>query len=462
MALAMTAVAACQVVSGIANLDIVDDAGDARANDATAEASGQGDAQNDSAGDSTVEAGSDGTTDSQADAAVDAPLGLDGGSEGPADAEAGSDAAGEASTNDAGDSGGGSSDAGDASDATDATDATDASDAGGGPVDGGCQFGWQCPAGYCGAGGVCAEPPSCVGMAPTCGPNGTDDCCKSVAVMTPDSGATFLRSFDGPNYMDASSPATMAGPFALDKYEVTVERFETFISGYTVPTTGSGNYPPVGGTGWNASWPFPASQAALLSAVSTSGGNCPQPFTPSTGLPPSTAHLPVNCVDWYLAFAFCAWDGSRLPTEAEWNFAAAGGGGQQRMYPWLSGSMPPPTIDSTYAWYDCSGGMGTMEPGGGPGPCTLSQSLPVGSESPKGDTMLGHADMAGSMLEPTIDFFGTYPVPCTNCVDTNPASGQRAYRGGSWMDPPANLDDGYRSGVAPTSGAGNTGIRCAR
>jgi formylglycine-generating enzyme required for sulfatase activity len=52
-------------------------------------------------------------------------------------------------------------------------------------------------------------------------------------------------------------------------------------------------------------------------------------------------------MDWYEAYAFCIWDGGFLPTDAEWNYAAAGGA-QQRAYPW---SNPPTslTIDPSYA-----------------------------------------------------------------------------------------------------------------
>ena len=44
--------------------------------------------------------------------------------------------------------------------------------------------------------------------------------------------------------------------------------------------------------------------------------------TPGT---PTEEDYPINCIDWYEAFAFCIWDGGYLPTEAEWGYAAAGG-----------------------------------------------------------------------------------------------------------------------------------------
>jgi len=60
--------------------------------------------------------------------------------------------------------------------------------------------------------------------------------------------------------------------------------------------------------------------------------------------------LPVNCVDWYDAYAFCIWDGGFLPSEAEWAYAAAGGE-ELRQYPWGASNHG---WDSRYAIAGCN------------------------------------------------------------------------------------------------------------
>ena len=288
------------------------------------------------------------------------------------------------------------------------------------------------------------SPPSCSGLAATCGPSGNDDCCKSLLVP----GGTFYRSYDGvAPYTDPNYPATVSD-FYLDKYEITVGRFRQFVNagmGTQVgpPAAGAGANPLIAGSGWDSAWNTSlaadtTSQKTAMSSLCGSYGT----WTDTAG---SNESQPVNCLDWYTAFAFCAWDGGRLATEAEWNYAASGGS-EQRYYPW---SNPPTstTIDDSYAVY-CGG--------------SCSGTRNVGSKSPQGDGKWGQSDLAGNVWEWTLDSYASsYSTPCNNCADLT-AGSARVGRGGGYYSPTPYLRSADRAGDFPEFHVSGIGSRCAR
>ncbi len=132
-------------------------------------------------------------------------------------------------------------------------------------------------------------------------------------------------------YTSTAFPATVSD-FRLDRYEVTVARFRRFAAAYSpalVPSGGGRDPNDPSDLGWDPAWNalLPADAHAL-----TEGLKCDAFLQTWTDEPDANELNPINCVTWYEAFAFCAWDGARLPTEAEWNFAASGGN-EQRVYP---------------------------------------------------------------------------------------------------------------------------------
>jgi sulfatase modifying factor 1 len=296
----------------------------------------------------------------------------------------------------------------------------------------------------CGADGAVTVPSSCTGRTPgtsaDCGA-AMDDCCASPLVPC----GVYSRG------NDTSYPASVSS-FRLDKYEATVGRFRAFVNAYpgSKPTPGAGMHPLVGpSSGWLAGWEqnLPVDQAALRAALL-----CNPMFQTWTDMPAEGGTggetLPINCVSWYEAFAFCAWDGGRLPTEAEWNYAAAGGA-EQRTYPW-----GPDAPDATLAVYDCLFiGAST---------CEHSDIAPVGSR-PRGSGKWKHADLAGNMIEWTLDLFATpySATSCSDCSDLTTATAERVARGGSYRGLSDDLLTSARRSFPPGRGA-NIGIRCAR
>jgi formylglycine-generating enzyme required for sulfatase activity len=280
----------------------------------------------------------------------------------------------------------------------------------------------------------------CASLAPLCG--GSHDCCAATAVP----GGTYDRAND-PEY-----PATISG-FAFDVYEVTVGRFRAFVNAgkgtqADPPAVGAGAHPKIPGSGWLASFTaeLPATTADLRSALA-----CDPAYPIWTDAPGGNEYKPMTCVSWWEALAFCAWDGGRLPTEAEWNYAASGGS-EQRTYPW------GPTIDPTKASFDCTGdGSGAQD-------CAFTDIVPVGSFSPQGDGRWGHADLVGNVWEWVLDYYVT-PLrlkTCTDCADLEaPPNGWRTFRGGSFRAPEYLVKGSDRLANEPTRQF-DIGLRCAR
>jgi formylglycine-generating enzyme len=299
--------------------------------------------------------------------------------------------------------------------------------------------------------------PSCNGKAGagfnTCGANGSDNCCRSASVPAGSAGTI-----------------NVASGFDLGVYEVTSGRFAAFVDSVGGNVRGAaqnGQLP-----GFKAEWAskVPASRAAVDNELGpackfrSNVANYGARTWPSSQVEQTVASFitddneraadirndakaprlhgkPINCVSYHMAAAFCAWDGGRLPTNAEWTYTALGGG-QLRTYPWGAGRTADKlvtdfnhdansfTYPTDFPWYDNGFNAYHVAPPG---------------RKPAGASRWGHQDMGGNVLEWTADILG----PNAGLV-----------RGGSW-EGHSELNSHAHVNYPLDRTYGSLGFRCA-
>jgi len=238
------------------------------------------------------------------------------------------------------------------------------------------------------------------GPAPSCEGAGTDgctgqvnDCCDSLVVAG----------------LEGSGSCNRLAGFRLDAYEVTVGRFKAFLDapdGYSVAK------PP---NGWLPTLEWKSDENALRKAL----GDCDSTMNKGDT-------LPMNCITWAEAFAFCQWDRGRLPTTGEFQRAA--------QFPWRDAG-----IDETRAVF------GKLE-------------VSLVGQKPAGVSAFGQLDLVGNVQEWTKLLNSK---ECPGASDFN-MTGQPCF-GGSFT---ASENDFFGKipevAVAPDSRQKETGFRCAR
>lgn len=212
-------------------------------------------------------------------------------------------------------------------------------------------------------------------------------------------------------------------PFYLDRTEVTNSAFKRFIEA-------------------NAEWRKKTIRPEFHNGKYLDDWN-------EDEFPEGKANFPVVFVSWYAAAAFCKAEGKRLPTEAEWEFAARGGL-KGKEFPW--GNEMPEKTKANFA----ASGLG--------GATSVASYLPNG---------FGLYDMAGNVWEFLADEWDRYRNTRETLVDPIAGSAlftgesfrqvrsRRVIRGGSYGGSPINLRITYRDSHSPENAVGHVGFRCA-
>ena len=184
-------------------------------------------------------------------------------------------------------------------------------------------------------------------------------------------------------------------------------------------------------------------------------GVCAPPTSCSWGEPtyndPAYTDHPVICVTWQMANAYCQWAGGRLPSEAEWDFAARGS--QRSNYAW--GDI----FDAARCNY-CDVNCPNSDKRDQSADDGFALTAPTGS-FPDGASWCGVLDMNGNVWEWVYDWYAPYASGALE-NPTGPNSGdERVIRGGSWYDTAEFLRADHRHPYDPNDYNHLIGFRCA-
>jgi formylglycine-generating enzyme len=278
--------------------------------------------------------------------------------------------------------------------------------------------------------------------------------------LVPLPGGVVLMGTDDPE----ASPADGEGPvrrvtlrpFALARTAVTNAQFAAFVAATGYRTEAER-------FGWSFVFHLFVPRSKRIELVGSAGpapwwlavrGACWRaPEGPGSATTGRRDH-PVVHVSWHDAAAYCAWAGVRLPTEAEWEYAARGGLEQAR-YPW-GDELTPGGKHRMNIWQGAFPARNTAADG-------YAGTAPVTAYKPNGH---GLYNLAGNVWEWCADWFSPDHHRDGPREDPGgPPTGQaRVIRGGSYLCHHSYCNRyrvAARSANTPDSATGNTGFRVA-